>query len=65
MYTIDDDKFEEVMDLVERFDPKVLPETIRDHLVANWHEGGKHQEWLNGSSAGEIVDWIIVTAYQG
>ena len=59
IYTIDQEKLEEVVKIyTTETDPNATTEIIEQNILADWHEGDEHQEWLNQADAQEIADWL-------
>lgn len=59
MFTINSEKLEKVVNLVNReIDPRVTNDVVEQMICADWNEGEDHQAWLNNASVREVVDWI-------
>ena len=59
MFTIDSEKLEKVVDLVnQEIDPRATNDVVEQTLCADRNDGEDHQQWLNNASVREVVDWI-------
>jgi len=59
MFTIDSEKLDEVIRIYNaETDPAASDDVIESTVLADWHEGDEHQDWLNDASAKEIADWL-------
>lgn len=59
MFTIKSSKLNQVVKIFKNeTDENATKEQIESNILADWHEGNEHQEWLNTASAQEIADWL-------
>lgn len=59
MYTIDQEKLEEVTRIFNaETDPEALEGLVKFEICVDWNEGDEHQEWINSASPQEIADWL-------
>jgi hypothetical protein len=59
-YTIDENKLQKT---TRAFNDIAYPyyatnEEIENFILADWHEGKGHQQWLDSVDAQEIADWV-------
>ena len=57
-FRIDEEKFNEVLRLVQEFLDRPAHE-VEAFILADWREGQEHQEWLDTAAPEEIADWAI------
>jgi len=60
MFTIDNDKLDEVTRIINHeAQPSATESKVAAFVLADWPEGDEHQQWLNVASPKEIADWVI------
>lgn len=58
-FNINAAKLGSVIQSVKYYFPNATDEQIKDFILADWHEGQEHQDWLDTATADEIADWVI------
>ena len=62
-YNIDNARLDEIVLAIARtrfVSTEVVPiALVREHLLADWNEGGEHQEGLDSAPASEVADWLL------
>ena len=57
-FRIDEEKFNEVLRLVQEFLDRPAHE-VEAFILADWREGQEHQEWLDTATPEEIANWAM------
>jgi len=53
-------KLGQVIAIVRAFyNSQIAGEKIEEFILADWHGGQEHQDWLDEATSTEIADWII------
>jgi len=58
-FRIDEEKFKEVLRLVQEFLDWPTCFEVESFVLADWREGQEHQEWLDTAAPEEIADWAM------
>ena len=61
MFTIQDEKLNNVLALVNKKEPSTTLDDVDAFLTADWNEGEDHQLWLDDAPAVEISEWILAS----
>lgn len=58
-YTIDENRLAQIVELFNNdVDPAATSDAVKAELLADWHNGQEHQEWLDTAEIQEIVNWL-------